>query len=282
MIDCIIVGGGPAGLSAAVNLRQRGRDCLVVSGGASVLEKAELVDNCIGLPNRTGHDMMAELTAHAREKGAQFRTAKVSNILPFGDSFMVNADGEILECRSLILAGGAARASSVPGEEEFLGRGVSYCATCDGMLYRGRNCVVWGLTESAPEEAAYLAGIGVQVTFVATRRPAELDSRIRFVAGRVKSVEGGDTVERVVLDTDTLPCDGVFILRASIAPARLLEGLTVENNAIVVDRRMATNIPGVFAAGDCTGAPYQVSKALGEGQIAGLSAAELCAKFEKA
>ncbi len=277
MLDCIIVGGGPAGLSAAVNLRQRDKSCLVLSSGPSVLQKAEWVDNCAGLPGLSGEALMQVLTDHALAKGAEIRHAKVSNILPFGETIMVNADGEILESRTVILAAGAARGAAIAGEEEYLGRGVSYCATCDGMLYRGRHCLVWGLAENAAEEANYLAGIGVQVTFVGARRPAALLPDIAFVAGKPKEIQGADTVQQVLLaDGSQLACDGIFILRSAIAPARLLEGLAVENGSIAVDRQMATNIPGVFAAGDCTGAPLQVSKALGEGQVAGLSAAEYC------
>lgn len=282
MTDCIIIGGGPAGLSAAINLRQRGRSCLVLTGGPGALQKAALVDNCAGLPGLSGPQLLETLTAHARAKGAQLRTARVSNILPFGDRFMVNADGEILECRAVVLACGAARSAEIAGEDAFLGRGVSYCATCDGMLYRQRRCVVWGLSDTAPQEAAYLTGIGVEVTYVAARRPDTLPESIPFVAGALKEIDGGDTVRQALLsDGQVLPCDGVFILRTAIAPARLLEGLALQDGCVAVDRRMATNFPGVFAAGDCTGAPLQVSKALGEGQIAGLAAAEYCAVAEQ-
>ncbi len=277
MPDCIIVGGGPAGLSAAINLRQRNKSCLILSSGPSVLQKAEWVDNCAGLPGLTGDALMQALTDHALQKGAEIRRAKVSNILPFGETVMVNADGEILESRVVILACGAARGAAIAGEEDYLGRGVSYCATCDGMLYRGRKCVVWALADTAAEEAAYLAGIGVQVTCIAPRRPADLTADIPFVAGRLAAVEGDDTVQRVLLtDGSAIDCEGVFILRSAIAPAKLVEGLAVENGSIVVDRQMNTNIPGIFAAGDCTGTPLQVNKALGEGQIAGLAAAEYC------
>lgn len=280
MIDCIIIGGGPAGLSAAVNLRQRGCQAVVLSAGPSILKKAELVDNCIGLPGMSGTAMMEALEAHAKAKGAELLHKKAANILPFGESFMVNADGDILEAKSIILACGAARAASIPGEDDFLGMGVSYCATCDGMLYTGRHCVVWGLSETAAEEANYLDGIGVSVTYVAGRRPEALKEGIRFVCGGLLAVEGDTAVRRVRLADKTLDCDGVFILRSAIAPAKLLEGLEARDNAIAVDRAMATNIPGVFAAGDCTGEPLQVSKALGEGQIAGLSAAEWCARIQ--
>lgn len=279
MIDCIVVGGGPAGLSAAVNLCQRGREVLVLSAGPSILAKAELVDNCIGLPQMDGSAMLETLKAHALAKGARIEHKKVSSILPFGESFMLNADGEILECRSVILACGTARATAIPGEDEYLGRGVSYCATCDGMLYRGRKVVVVGRTKDAPEEANFLHQIGCRVTYVSPQPPHGLQKDIPYrKAGRVE-ILGQERVTGLVLDGEQVACDGVFVLRSAVAPADLVSGLAVEQGSILVDRRMATNVPGVFAAGDCTGQPYQVAKAVGEGLVAGESAAEYLDKL---
>ena len=109
---------------------------------------------------------------------------------------------------------------------------------------------------------------------MATQRPPELNPAIAFVPGGVRQVLGTEHVEGVRLTDQTIPCEGVFILRGSIAPDTLLPGLATENGFVTVDRQMATNLPGVFAAGDCTGAPYQVAKAVGEGLIAGQSAAK--------
>ena len=150
---------------------------------------------------------------------------------------------------------------------------MSYCATCDGMLYRGKPVVVWGLAPDAAHEANFLAGIGCPVTFVAAQRPPELNPAVAFVHGGVRQVLGTGHVEGVLLTGQTIPCEGVFILRASIAPDSLLPGLATENGFVTVDRQMATNLPGVFAAGDITGTPLQVAKAVGEGLTAALSAA---------
>ena len=127
------------------------------------------------------------------------------------------------------------------------------------MLYRGRKVAVLGWTESAGEEAAFLEGIGCSVTYF--HRPKDC------------SVLGTDRVEAVRCDGKTVPADGVFLLRPTMTPSDLFPGLAVEEGSAVVDRRMATNLPGLFAAGDCTGGPLQVSKAAGEGLIAGQSAA---------
>ena len=188
--------------------------------------------------------------------------------------FHLTVGNELYEGSSLILAPGVVRQAKYPGEMEYLGRGVSYCATCDGMLYRGKPVVVVGRSKDAPREAAYLKELGCQVVYVASRRPEQLDPAIPFVQANRLEVEGEQTVTGLRADGSLLPCSGIFILREAVAPTDLLPGLETENGAIRVDRRMATSIPGVFAAGDCTGEPLQVSKAVGEGLTAALSAAE--------
>ena len=275
VLDCAVVGGGPAGLSAAVNLCQRGKTVRVLRGAAGLLAKAERVDNYLGLPGLSGGEMLAAFAAHARTLGIEAEKGRVANILPFDGRYMLNFDGNILTARSVVLACGAARAKPVPGEAELLGRGVSYCATCDGMLYRGREVVVWGLAPDAAAEANFLASIGCSVRFVAPKRPAELDEAVPFVPGAVRAALGADALEGVeVTGGGTLAAQGLFILRGAIAPDALLPGLAIADGFVRVDRKMATNLPGVFAAGDLTGAPLQVAKAVGEGLIAGLSAAE--------
>ena len=151
--DCVVIGAGPAGLSAALNLRQRGKTVLTVSGGESLLAKAEQVDNYLGLPGLTGKAMMECFTDHAVRAGAEIRAGRVGNVMPMSGHFLVNLDGEILEAGTVILACGVSRAKPVPGEADLLGRGVSYCATCDGMLYRGRRVAVLGYSPSARKEA---------------------------------------------------------------------------------------------------------------------------------
>ena len=274
MLDCAVVGGGPAGLSAAINLHQRGKGVRVLGAGAGLLAKAERVDNYLGLPGLSGEETLAAFADHAKAMGIEAEPGRVANVLAMGDRFLLNFDGNILEARTVILAGGVAKAKPVEGESEFLGRGVSYCATCDGMLYRGREVVVWGLSPEAAGEANFLSSIGCKVRFVSGRRPAELSDAVEHLAGAVQAVGGGDTVEWVQVAGRRLPVQGVFILRSAIAPDTLLPGLAIEDGFVKVDRRMATNIEGAFAAGDVTGAPLQVAKAVGEGLIAGLSAAE--------
>ena len=160
MLDCAVVGGGPAGLSAAINLHQRGKSVRVLGAAPCFLEKAERVDNYLGLPGLSGGEMLRAFADHAAQLGIRPEPGRVANILPMGDHFMLNFSGDILEARTVVLACGVAKAKPVEGEAEFLGRGVSYCATCDGMLYRGKAVLVWGLSPEAAGEANFLASIG--------------------------------------------------------------------------------------------------------------------------
>ena len=260
--DILIVGGGPAGLSAAVNGRARGKSVLLLSSpmADNPLWKAERVENYLGLPGVTGPELLGAFRRHAEASGAEIRELRALSAMPVGEMWYLSGEEQVFEGRSLVLAAGAVRGRALPGEERLLGRGVSYCATCDGMLYRGRDVVVLGWTESAEREADFLRRIGCAVRF--HDRPQGVE------------ILGEDAVTGVRVNGREEKADAVFLLRPAVAPTSLLPGIAVENGAVTVDRNMATNLPGVFAAGDCTGGPYQAAKAAGEGLIAGQSAAK--------
>ena len=273
--DIIILGSGPAGLSAAVAARGRDKSVLVVGNRwqDSPLARAERVDNYLGLPGVTGMELLEQFHRHAEEVGADFVLGRVISLMAW-DGFHLTVGSELYEGTALILAPGVVRQAKYPGESEYLGRGVSYCATCDGMLYRGKPIAVVGRSGDAPREASYLKRLGCQVVYVAAQRPDSLEEDIPFIQANRLAITGEQTVTALVADGVSIPCSGVFILRDAVAPTDLIPQLATQEGAIQVDRSMATNIPGVFAAGDCTGGPLQVSKAVGEGLIAALSAAE--------
>lgn len=254
--DLLIVGGGPAGLTAAIQARARGRSVLVVSNEptASPLCRAPAMANYPGLPGVTGLELVERLLAQAKDMGAQFKTGRALSVMPMGRSVMVSVEDSVEEASAVILALGVSRAAPLKGELELLGRGVSYCATCDGMLYRNRSVVCAGDAPNFAEEVEFLRSIGCQVTEV---RLAGLEI---LGDGRVSGVRTAAGEE--------IPCDGVFLLRSSIAPAQLAAGLELEEGYIKVDSHMATSLPGVFAAGDCTGRPLQLARAVGQGQTA--------------
>ena len=267
--DILVIGGGPAGLSAAVNARARGRSVLVVSNPLeeNPLWPAERVDNYPGLPGVSGAELLRTLHRHAERSGAEFLTGRVLSSVRMPDAWYVSVGTDMYNARALILAAGVARGKKFPGEAEFLGRGVSYCATCDGMLYREKAVAVLGYSDSARQEAEFLERIGCRVTY--------------FDRPRACEIRGDDRVRSVTCDGQTAEVDCVFILRPTLAPTDLFPDLGVEKGYVAVDRRMATNLPGLFAAGDCTGGPLQAAKAVGEGLIAGQSAAAYVADLER-
>ena len=255
-----IIGGGPAGLSAAMTARNRNLSVCVICGGAadSALYKAGHVTNYPGVPDVSGPALLETMTQQARALGADILRERALSAMPMGKTFGVSAGKEFAEGRALLLATGIAQRGTFPGEAEFLGRGVSYCATCDGMLYRGKRAAVIGLAADAPEEADFLREIGCDVHYYDGKKH-------RF------EIRGAERADALVVDGTAEPADVVFILRAGFAADTLLPGLATDNGHIVVDDDCAASIPGVFAAGDCTGAPYQIPAAVGEGNRAALS-----------
>lgn len=274
--DIIVIGGGPAGLSAAIQARTRNKRVLVVGARTEdiPLWKAGQVDNYLGMPGVSGRELLERFEAHAAALGMERMYGRALNAMPVEDGFLVSVGSEVVEGDALILATGTAHGTKYPGEAEHLGMGVSYCATCDGMFYRGRDVVVVGQSAEAPEEANYLHGLGCKVTYVAKTRPDTLDEAIPFRRGVKLEVVGEGNVSALRVEGEEIPCACVFLLRPSVAPGELLPGLEFQDGYIAVDRNMATSIQGVFAAGDCTGLPLQISKAVGEGLIAGHRAAE--------
>ena len=275
--DIAVIGSGPAGLSAAVNARARGKSVLVVGNDyrESPLYRAERVDNYLGMPGRTGAGLMEDYRRHAEAMEVDLRTGRVLNIMQMDGTSYLSIGSDMETAKAVVLATGVTRGKKLPGEVRYLGRGVSYCATCDGMLYRGRPVVVVDLAPDAAEEANFLQGIGCQVTYVSAQRPEGLVPAIQWVR-RTGGLEilGEDTVTALRVGEAELPAQCVFLLRSAFPPTDLLPDLALEDGYITVDRRMRTNLPGVFAAGDCTGLPLQLAKAVGEGLVAGQSAAE--------
>ena len=263
--DVLVIGGGPAGLSAAQNVRTRGKTALVVSNPLeeNPLWKAKEVDNYLGLPRLSGAELLTAFQRHAESSGAEFLEGRALSALRSGESWYVSVGNTMVQGKAVVLAAGVVRGKKLPGEAELLGRGVSYCATCDGMLYRGKRVAVLGWTPSAEKEAAFLEGIGCQVLYLDKPRDC--------------AIRGAEKVEAVTCGGVTEAVEAVFLLRPAMAPGELFPGLETGGGFVAVDREMRTNLPGVFAAGDCTGGPLQVSKAVGEGLTAGQKAAAFAA-----
>ena len=272
MYDCIIIGTGPAGLSAALNLKTY-KKSFVWFGSKSLsdkVRKAEKITNYPGFPELTGQELFAHSEDHIQSAGLEITEKTVTNVMSAGNYYMVLADNEIYEAKTLILAMGVMTAKLLKGEDELLGRGVSYCATCDGMFYKDKEIAVLCNDPKYEHEVEYLADLAAKVTYF----PLFSDSQVKKENVTISKdfpveVNGIDRVTGLTLKSgEILSVDGVFCLRNAIALSKLIPELEIENGHIVVDRAQKTNLPGCFAAGDCTGRPYQYTKAVGEGNVA--------------
>lgn len=274
--DIAIIGSGPAGLSAALNAKIRNKK-YILFGNSSLslkLEKAHQINNYLGFPNKTGAQLQGMFKEHLNEMGVEITEQKVTNIYHMGDYFSLLANNEVYESETIILATGVQVGKKIEGEEAFLGRGVSYCATCDGSLYRDKVVTVIGYDKSEEEEVDFLASLAAKVYYIPMYKEAvQVAVGVEVIKDRPVEIVGDTQLRKLILKEQELETDGLFILRESISPNTLLPGLEIVDNHIQVDRLMSTSIPGCFAAGDIVGKPYQYIKSAGEGNIAALSAA---------
>lgn len=279
MVDMAIIGSGPAGWSCAITARMRGLSVMVVApaGSGGWLEKTERIDNYPGMPQVSGRALLDSFAQQAVDMGVERREGLARQILPNGEkSFMLLVENDVVECKAVVLAMGAARPKMLPGEEALVGQGVSYCATCDGMFYRDKRVAALSASLQGFEEARFLASVARQVDYYPLKKhlPGELPGGMSLVEERPQALRREEAELALQTDKGERRYDGIFIFREAMPLGLLLAGLETREGFIQVDRSMGTNVPGVFAAGDCTGKPLQIAKAVGEGNIAAISAAE--------
>ena len=270
--DVAIIGTGPAGLSAAINLKLHEKSVIWFGSEAMSqrVEKSELIANYPGIPMVTGPGLNAAFRDHARQLGLTITDKIVSSVMPLGNEFGLMAENEIYQAKTVLLATGVANVGTLQQETEFVGRGVSYCATCDGFLYKGKTIAVICTDKRFAHEVEYLAGIAEKVYLHTTYRDVGmLPSNVELLSAPPVGVEGAMRLSTLVLrDGTKVPVDGLFCMRSAIAPTTLLPGLELRDNHIAVNSNLETNIPGCYAAGDCIGRPYQLAKAVGDGNVA--------------
>ena len=310
--DLVIIGSGPAGLAAAIYAQRARLNTLVIEkemmSGGQVLSTYE-VDNYPGFPGINGFDLGMKLRQHADQLEAVFCEDEVEGIelvkteeqqgeeqlqaaelREISDSMMSKSAAEktgnsavmkriigkkdTYYAKTVIIASGAMHSKlGVPGEEEFGGMGVSYCATCDAPLYRGATVAVIAYQKSEETEADFLADIAQKVSyFPMYKEPVEVSEKITVVKEVPKEITGGMKADTLLTKENSYPVDGVFILRESVSPKNLVPGLQMDGNHVAVNLQMETNVPGCFACGDIAGRPYQYIKSAGQGNIAALSA----------
>ena len=300
MYDLIIIGSGPAGLSAAVYGRRAGFSTLVIEknpmSGGQVLTTYE-VDNYLGMPGINGFDMGMQFRAHADKLGVAFKEAEVESVEDRGSYKIVKTKEEALETKTVLLASGAEHAQlGVPGEEAFAGEGVSYCATCDGAFFRGKNTAVVGGGDVALEDAIYLSRICRKVYLIHRRdelRGAKiLQEELKQIPNitvlyshAVTKIQGEDAVEALVVkdlktgEESSLEVSGVFIAVGIHPNTALLENIAARDEAgyILAGEDGVTDRPGIFVAGDTRKKPLrQIVTAVADGANAAISAASYC------
>lgn len=283
MYDIAIIGAGPAGVSAAINAKLLNKSYIWLASRptSKKVERAELIKNYPGLPDITGEQLAFVFRHHAESMGVEPSVGVVTGIYDLDGKFALLADGRDYEAKTVILCLGVEATKPLEGEEQFLGRGISYCATCDGMLYKGKKIAVVCHDKRYEHEIEYLCSLAAECYVFPMYQNYDIKAQnAKIILKNPVKYEGDMRVRRVVYKGGFTEADGVFILKSAISPATLVHGLNVEGGHIVVDRNCATNIAGIFAAGDCTGRPYQYVKAAGEGNVAAHSAAEYIANLK--
>ena len=290
MENIVIIGAGPAGISAALYAARGNMNPLVINNGIGALEKAEKIENYYGLEQPlSGKELYERGISQAEALGVRILDAEVLGISGF-DTFTVKTTAGDFDTVSVILAtGGKRSAPKIPGLKEFEGRGVSYCAVCDAFFYRGKEVAVVGNGEFALHEAEELRNVTQDVTIYTDGKEPEFSREhpIAVNTMKIQAIEGDDKVSGLLMQSDIAaqdaeapensfyPADGVFVAlgtAGSTEIARQMGAEITDKGNIKTDEEMATTIPGLFAAGDCTGRLLQVSKAVYEGSMAAISA----------
>ncbi len=274
--DIAIIGTGPAGVSAALTAKNRNKRILLLGSRqmSEKVAKAHEIRNYPGLPFVKGEDLAAAFREQLDRMEIPITEKRIGAVYAMGDFFALQAGEEMLEAKTVILATGVVSAKTLPGEETLLGRGVSYCATCDAPLYRGRIAAVIGYSPREEEEAAFLSGVCSRVMyFPMYAEQTDLPDAVEVIRAKPLEILKTDSGLTVKTAEGEYTADGVFVLREAVAPAQLVPGLETDGAHVRVNRSMETNLPGVFACGDLAGTPYQYVKAAGEGNVAAISAA---------
>lgn len=277
MIDLIIIGAGPAGISASLYAKRANNNVLILYNGESNLEKAEKIDNYYGFENGiSGQELYNTGIKQAENIGVKVKKEEVLHIEQIVNGFEITTTENSYQSKALIIATGNKKIRpNIKGIQEFEGKGISYCAICDGFFYRNKNVVVIGNGKFAVNEANILKNIAKSVTILTNGEQTANISNIEINTKRIEQITGGMRVQEIIFeDKSILEIDGVFVALGEAGGADFAKkiGILTNNDNIVVNEKMETNVKGIFACGNTNGGLLQVSKAVYEGAVAGLSA----------
>lgn len=275
MRNVIIIGKGPAGISAALYTARANIKTTIIGRDYGALQKADKIENYYGFANPvSGEELVKAGIQAATRLGCEVITDEVVGI-GFEEKLTVKTKNGSYTADAVLLATGASRNTpKLQGIKEFEGKGVSYCAVCDAFFYRGKDVCVLGSGDYALHEALELLPIANSVTILTNGEEptAIIPNSIKVVMKKIKAIEGEQKVSQIAFeDGEILPMSGVFVAVGVASSSDLAKkiGAQVEGVHIVVDKNMATNVPGLYAAGDCIGGLLQIAKAVSDGAIAG-------------
>ena len=277
MYDVIVVGSGPAGITAAIYAKRRNLSVLIISKGGGTLNKVKIIENYYGFPKGiSGRELYTNGLKQADNLGIEIIKDEVLNIKK-QNNFEIETVNSKYEAKAVILATGTSRNTpSIKGIKEFEGKGVSYCAVCDAFFYRGKDVAVLGNGNYAIHELQELEPVANSVTVFTNGEPIveNRGENIKVNTKKIREFRGDNKLQEVEFEDNTKqPINGVFIAMGTASSNDLARkiGARIENNSIVVNKNMETTVTGLFACGDCTGGLLQISKAVYEGTKAGLA-----------
>lgn len=278
--EIAVIGSGPAGVSAVINAKILNKS-YIWFGSRAVSEKvgrAELIKNYPGLPDITGGELGWTLKNHTDSMGIELIEKVVTGVYDTGGKFTLLAGEDSYDAKTVILCLGVSASKPVEGEEEFLGRGISYCATCDGFMYKGKDIAIVCTDKRFEHEVEFLCSIAKKAYVMPLYKDYKITApNAEIIMKSPVRFEGDMRLKEVRFKDGKISVDGAFLLKSAISPSTLVHGLEIEGGHIKVGRDCSTNMAGIFAAGDCTGRPYQYVKAAGEGNVAAHSAVEYLA-----
>ena len=282
--DVAIIGTGPAGLEARLTLKNRNKNILLIGPEKSSdkVYQAHEIKNYLGLPNIKGVDFSKAFIEHIKQMDIDITDDVISQIYDMGGYFALQGkNSEMYEALSIIIATGVKAEKPYEGELEFLGRGVSYCATCDAPLYKNKNIAIILESEDELDEVEFLASITNNVLLFPLFDKNININNVKIIKEKPIKIVGDKKANTLITSNNQYEFDGLFVLRKSIPTSKLIYGLEMDDDHIKVNRLMKTNLKGVFAAGDIVGKPYQYIKAAGEGNVAAISAVNYLANLKK-
>lgn len=285
--DIAIIGTGPAGISAAITAKLRNKNIILFGNKdlSDKINKAHSIKNYTGLPNVTGEELAAALKNHLNDLDIEITEKRVNAVYSMGEYFALQVGKEMIESKSLIIATGVTASKTLENEDEFLGRGVSYCATCDAHFCKGKDVAVIAYTKEAEEDALFLSEVCSSIKYFPvydiSNEIFDKYGNIQIIKDKPIGFAGNMKAEKIICENSSYDAFSTFVVRNNISADKLVPGLKTDGTHIIVDLQMETNIKGLFACGDIAGKPYQYIKSAGQGNIAALSAVAYLANKSK-